>query len=332
QGGAAQAVERKAVDVLAKVIYADPAALVPEVLRLLALARGDSRSSTNHRHIPQAVATSGEAIQGGGSSSDTCTPLAADPGLLRVRHVLLLALHRALKGAFEWGCGVGGERGRGTADVPAHVAKLAHGLVAACFPELRATLLLLPLQQQGGGTGDDAEDDLAPLAHWQADANECLEMELNEGAGLPLKEHAGELYMRGQATHAAVLCAALHAAMEAAPEVDASQQQGGVLDASHQQAGVEDGGSQQGGGAAASAATQPPSTSKGGGKSARGQAHSAGAPLPTVRDMFLGLGGLQPAYAFEEHLQLLVEKALPEVEQRVGFLAALYAAPEEDGG
>jgi hypothetical protein len=94
-----------------------------------------------------------------------------------VRHVLLLALHRALVlGGIGGGGGGKGTRAgskggasasskEGSAGVPV----LARGLVSACFPELRATL---PLLHQADGVANSqgreqggASD--APLAHWQ---------------------------------------------------------------------------------------------------------------------------------------------------------------------
>ncbi len=326
--------------------------LVPEVLRLLALARGSSSSSSSNSGTAGAEVPggsghpiSGEALQGGSDGgSASGAEHAADPGLLRVRHVLVLALHRALvagsdaAGAGKVGAGAG-KAGRGAA-AKGHPgvapAALARGLVSASFPELRATLPLL-LQLSGAESG--GEEGGGALADWEVRASECVELGTgHERAGLPKEGHAAALSTAAQATHAALLCAALHAAMSAAPELDAPQQLGG-----------------SDGGAGAVEAPPPASATKTrGGRSAPQQQQQqqqqqlvqpsgaqtddrAGQQVPSVREMFVGLGELQPGAAFVGHLSLLLDKALPQLERRVGFLAGLYAAPEdtvrgEEGG
>lgn len=159
----------------------------------------------------------------------------------------------------------------------------------------------------------------------QEDAAECVELggihEGMGGVGLPLAGHAGALSTNAPSVHAAVLCCALHAGMQALPELDAQQAE----TAESNDAGASTG-----------SQPPPPSASKAKAKAKQLQTQpagnsgaQAGSSLPSVRDMFLGLGGLQPVGAFDAHLSLLMDRALPDLQPRVAFLAALYALPEE---
>lgn len=141
-------------------------------------------------------------------------------------------------------------------------------------------------------------------------------------SGLPSASHAGALTTRAHAVHAAVLCCALHAGMQALPELGAQVQQGEGGEMSE----ALPASAAKGKSKAAKQQQQQQETAVG---SAGRHAHSGAKNLPSVRDMFIELGQLQPEGCFDAHLSLLLEKALPELQPRAAFLAALFATPDE---
>jgi hypothetical protein len=209
QEAAMAAMSRACIETLAKEVAKSPAKMGEEVLRLCAVARTlASEQASLHPPQPQ-----------------------GSLGLLRARHVLLLAVHTALtRAASRAASSAGGKSSSGAAagasntnSAASAASSLSHTLLQLCVAELQFSA-----QQASSAEGPNrAASALPDLGNWEEAAAHLLGPDAT-----PTPEHSRAIAANHLSTHASMLCAALLAALKAMSTLAADPPAGASADGS----------------------------------------------------------------------------------------------------